>query len=270
MNANMDQDNIPNVKPDPPDPEELPQVFAVSKEANTVKFSRRDFLQIATTAAAAAVVSSCTPQAQPPTVTHSPTRTPTETPTRTPTKTSTPTLTSTPTPLPFATVKSNANVRFGPGVDTRVVGGLAAREQVLVLGRNTDGSWLRIQQEGGVDGWIKATLVDFTAMPVNDLPIVTPVPTSTPLPGRSGKTNPGQTGRDYSYTDEFGTTHTYTLPCDEPLPSGATCTCDCVTVPSCSCDDYKAPKDKRDQDQDCTCDTVCTCDTQGGHYWYPN
>ncbi|MEO8355192.1 MAG: SH3 domain-containing protein [Chloroflexota bacterium] len=238
----------------------------MSKEANAIKFSRRDFLQVATAAAAASVVlAGCGPESVPPTNTPPPTQTkePTATATKTATPTSTPTRTPTATPLPHAIVKSSANVRFGPGADTRIIGALAAREEVIVLGRNEDGSWLRIQQEGGVDGWIKATLVDFTAIPVSDLPFVTPMPTPTPLPGQPGKTGRGQTGIDYTFTDEYGTTYTYTMPCGSPLPPGAKCVCDCVTVPACSCDAYVAP-------QHCSCDTVCTCDKQGGHYWYPN
>jgi hypothetical protein len=246
-------------------PEEGPQVFAVSKEANAIKFSRRDFLQVATAAAAAsAVLAGCGPESvntPSPTQTKKPTATITATATAT--QTSTPTLTSTPTPLPHALVKSSANVRFGPGADTRLIGTLAAKEEVIVLGRNEDGSWLRIQQEGGVNGWIKATLLDFTATPLSDLPVVTPMPTATPLPGHPGKTARGQTGIDYTLTDEFGTSYTYTMPCGSPLPPGAKCVCDCVTVPSCSCDSYVAP-------QHCSCNTVCTCDKQGGHYWHPN
>jgi hypothetical protein len=252
--------------------EEGPQVFAVSKEANTIKFSRRDFLQAATAAAAASVVLvGCGPQGEPLANTSPPTQTPvpsataTSTKTATPTQTSRPTQTPTATPLPHAIAKNNANVRFGPGTDTRVVGSLASGDEVIVIGRNEDGSWLRIQQEGGVDGWVKATLLNFTAIPVSELSFVTPKPSPTPLPGEPGKTKRGHSGVDYTYTDEYGTTYTYTMPCGSTLPPGATCVCDCVTVPSCSCDSYVAPKPKS-----CTCDTVCTCDKQGGHYWHPN
>lgn len=265
--SNMDNEKSPKKPFDQETtPEETPEVFAVIKEASEIKFSRRDFLQISTAAAAASVVlAACGPESVPSTSTPAPTQTkaPTATTTPTPTRTRTPTQTSTPTPLPTAIVKSSANVRFGPGTDTRIIGALAARDEVIVIGRNDDGSWLRIQQEDGVDGWIKATLVDFTAIPIDDLRVVTPIPTPTPLPGQPGKTGRGQTGIDYTFTDEFGTTYTYTMPCGSPLPPGAKCVCDCVTVPSCSCDGYVAPKQ-------CTCDTVCTCDKQGGHYWYPN
>jgi len=259
----MDKDKIPTEQSDQDaNLEEAPQVFAVSKDVNAVKFTRRDFLQVATAAAAAVALTSCGPDATPP-----PTETPTNTATPIPTKTSTPTPsktstpTSTATPMPDAIVKSSANVRFGPSVNTRVVGSLKANDRVIVLGRNDDGSWLRIMQEGGVNGWIKATLVNLEYGSVNDFGVVTPLPSPTPLPGKPGNTAPGQNGINYTYKDEYGTTYNYTLPCGAAIPPGATCVCDCVSVPAaCSCDGYQA----------CTCDTVCTCDSQGGHYWYPN
>lgn len=275
----MEDDKNPKKSDPQTTPEEAPQVFAVSKEANAIKFTRRDFLQVATAAAAAsAVLAGCGPEGplsglgQEPTSTPSPTETPepTATKTATPTRTRTPTRTPTATPLPHAIVKGSSNVRFGPSTNTRIIGALAARDEVIVLGRNEDGTWLRIQKVGGdIDGWIKATLVDFTAIPIDDLPFVTPFPTPTPLPGKAGKTGRGQTGIDYTYTDEYGTTYTYTMPCGSTLPPGATCVCDCVTVPACSCDGYVAPQ-KCNCDSVCSCDAVCTCDTQGGHYWYPN
>ena len=271
----MNEDKTPKGQSDQDEKlEESPQVFAISKDVNGAKFNRRDFLQVATAAAAAAALSSCGPEAQsaaptippptdiPSTDTPTPTSTSTPTPTSTPTRTPTLTRTSTATPYPDAIVKSSSNVRFGPGVNTRVVGSLAKNDRVTVLGRNNDGSWLRIMQTGGVNGWIKATLVDLEYGSVTDFPVVTPLPSPTPLPGKPGNTAAGQTGINYTYKDEYGTVYNYTLPCGAAIPPGATCVCDCVSVPAaCSCDGYQPI---------CTCDTVCTCDTQGGHYWYPN
>jgi hypothetical protein len=263
----MDKDKIPTEQSDQDaNLEEVPQVFAVSKDINAVKFTRRDFLQVATAAAAAVALTSCGPEATPvpPTETPTNTATPIPTKTNTPTPSKTPTRTSTATPMPDAIVKSSANVRFGPSVNTRVVGSLKANDHVTVLGRNDDGSWLRIMQEGGVNGWIKATLVNLEYGSINDFGVVTPLPSPTPLPGRQGNAAPGENGINYTYKDEYGTVYHYTLPCGAPIPPGATCECDCVSVPACSCQGY------------CSCDTVCncvgncSCDGQGGHYWYPN
>jgi len=91
--------------------EEEPQVFAVKKDLNGWRFSRRDFL-VATGGAVAAVVAGATvgcqgpqqagtPTEAPPAATDTPpgpTDTPTALPTDTPTPTKTPTPTRTPTP----------------------------------------------------------------------------------------------------------------------------------------------------------------------------
>lgn len=253
------------------DSENIPHVYAVSKKEGAPRLTRRDFLKAAATTTASIALAACSPEQTPflPTETATSTDTPTSTKTPTPTKTktltpsptATKTSTFTPTPIPVAIVKSSANVRFGPSADSRAVGALVAGDEVNILGRNDDSSWLRIQKPGGVNGWIKATLVDIINSAMEDLRVVTPMPTPTPLPGRAGKTSPGQTGIDYSFKDEFGIVHTYTLACGSPLPPGAVCVCNCVTVPAaCSCDGYVSS---------CSCDTACSC-VGAGHYWYPN
>lgn len=54
---------------------------------------------------------------------------------------------------------------------------------------------------------------------------------------------------------------TNTLPCGSPIPAGSVCVCNCVSAPS-------SPLWRTI----CTCDTVCTCNPQGGYrtltYWY--
>lgn len=72
-----------------------------------------------------------------------------------------------------------------------------------------------------------------------------------------------------------GQTVTVTLPCGSPIPAGAVCVCNCVAGHVCSCDGHvvctcdtvRAPCSC---DGHCSCNTVCTCDSQGGHYWHPN
>ena len=103
--------------------EEKPRVFAVQRDLNGWRFSRRDFLAAASAAAAAVVAgktAGCTPATRAvatlvptrprdtltpmptdtptPAPMHTPTRTPTPTPTYTPTPTRTPTPTKTPKP----------------------------------------------------------------------------------------------------------------------------------------------------------------------------
>ncbi|MDR1407862.1 MAG: hypothetical protein LBJ23_07440 [Tannerella sp.] len=59
-------------------------------------------------------------------------------------------------------------------------------------------------------------------------------------------------GSIFNYTDQWGRILSYTLPCDSPLPAGATCTCNCVPGKMesvCTCN------------QVCTCNKVCTCNT---------
>ncbi|MBP7691805.1 MAG: SH3 domain-containing protein [Anaerolineales bacterium] len=264
-------------EPTPPDEtrpaaENEPQVFAVSREDGKVRLTRRDFLELAAAAGAAAAVAGCTPPAPEPTATLAPTDTPvpidTDTPTATPTKTVTPTKTPPPTktrtptatPAPEAVVKSpSVNVRTGPGTFYPVLMGLKKGEVVSVLGRLADGSWLKVLTPDGKLGWMSITVLTLT-VPIDSLAVITdipPTPTAPPRPtappGAVGTVAPGQTGIDYTINGV-----TYTMPCGSPIPDGAVCVCNCVTAPSvCSCDEV------------CTCDTVCSC-VGASHYWYPN
>ncbi len=262
---------------------ETPHVFAVSKNSKSVKFTRRDFLQVASVAAASAALTGCTPPEilSPPTDTPSPTDTPvptrTSTHTSTPSRTSTPTKTptTTPTPVVMCEVKSSSNVRFGPSTAYQTIGTLSAGDKVLVLGRNPDSTWARIEKPGDFSGWLKATLLE-NSCDIKALQVVTPMPTPTALPGRAGRTAPGQKGVDYNFKNPItGITEQYTLPCGEPIPQGAICVCNCVTVPAgCSCNSDVVPKATK-KPKNCSCDTVCTCNTVctcdgAGHYWYPN
>ena len=75
-------------------------------------------------------------------------------------------------------------------------------------------------------------------------------------------------GVEIQRVDEVtGETVTFTLPCGADIPDGAVCVCNCVGGSICSCDSYVYVPP---QQQICTCDAVCTCDTEGGHYWYPD
>jgi hypothetical protein len=282
--------NPTDVPPEDKSNEQEPQVFAVSKDARGVKFTRRDFLEMAGVSAATATLVGCggkgedsgstiggsgspseTPfepaNSQPtrtPTKTRTPTPEPTDTttPTKMPTKTATPTKTPTPTetPTPEVVVKlTSVNVRSGPGTSYPIIGVARQGESLIVLGRNHDGSWFKVELADGSEGWIAASVVDFDFDP-EDIPVEQNIPTPPPQeptaqPGTPGNVSAGETGIEYSVEGK-----TYTLPCGSPIPAGAVCTCNCVTAPpveSCSCDTV------------CTCDAVCSC-AGASHYWYPN
>ncbi|MDE0068776.1 MAG: SH3 domain-containing protein [Caldilineaceae bacterium] len=116
-------------------------------------------------------------------------RRPTSTPTRrppTPTRVR-PTATSTPV-QPYIRITRNMNVRLGPDTTYAVVGYATIGQEFDITGRNADGSWWRIEFEGG-DGWIYAPYVTavnargIRTVPTPVPPTATPVPpTATPFP----------------------------------------------------------------------------------------
>jgi hypothetical protein len=92
-----------------------------------------------------------------------------------PVKTSSPAPVPSPTSLPVAVVLyRSVNVRAGPGTDRPIVGGLVEGNQLAVLGRNAEGTWLRIQTQEGLSGWVSAELVRCDA--AQEVPVVTPSP----------------------------------------------------------------------------------------------
>jgi hypothetical protein len=108
--------------------------------------------------------------------------------------------------------------------------------------------------EDGIE--IEATGIDGETRTFT-LPCGSPIPpdatcicdcVTVPLPGETGEVAPGETG--INFTGPSGETRT--MPCGSPIPPGWTCTCNCVTVPPA-----------------CGCVGHCSCDRQGGHYWYP-
>jgi hypothetical protein len=192
---------------------------------------------------------------------------PTKEPRQQPTNTNTPEPTATATPQPTevptmtgTVVVEAANVRIAPIANIQPIINLAQGETVTILGRSNDNVWVLVdtgkstmETHKKLIGWMKANQLSITANDVAGLPIATPDPTPTPLPGSESGISPGSEGIQYEYIDEWGIAHTRTLPCGAAIPAGAVCVCNCVTVPvACSCDNF-AP---------CSCDTI--------HYWYPN
>jgi hypothetical protein len=116
-----------------------------------------------------------TPSATP-TQTATATQTPTITPT--PTITDTPTITPTPTfDFPDATVKMQANCRYGPGVLYLYSHGLYPGDTAEVHNRNHDASWLWIKPDN-LDRhcWVSAIVVDVVGDPFTVTEYYHPLP----------------------------------------------------------------------------------------------
>ncbi|HLO30575.1 MAG TPA: twin-arginine translocation signal domain-containing protein [Anaerolineales bacterium] len=253
-----------------------PKIFNLRRQGRSFRVSRRDFLKISAPVVAATSLSSCVakPQADPIATKAPATSTPPPTPT--PTRTLTPTPTK--IPVTASTRSKGVRLREWPSTLAQVVGVLDINVSVTVIGKLADESWLQIavnledlpelkdapiaQQGSTVAGWMRADLLEILSGSLQDIEAVEPLPTPTPLPNQKPT---GKEGITYTYTDLYGTTHTYTLPCGAPIPAGAVCTCNCVAV--CSCVSYVAPT--------CNCDkhkgsggSICTCNMVT--YWYPN
>lgn len=125
------------------------------------------------------VLVSLTPS--PPSSTSSPTFTPL--PIFTPTVIITPDI-STPTPPPIYGVVTaeNLNVRWGPGTDYGYVGAIYKDDRVIILGRNVNGAWLKIETLDKRTGWTGAKYVETSAdaMSLAILP-APPLPPASPI-----------------------------------------------------------------------------------------
>ena len=76
-------------------------------------------------------------------------------------------------------VNRNANVRTGPGTDHPIAYWLTAGAEVTVVGRNVDGTWLRIEHRDR-PGWIAAALIDIATEGAAELPEPASEPTPEP------------------------------------------------------------------------------------------
>jgi hypothetical protein len=99
--------------------------------------------------------------------------------------------TATPTSMPFepkAMVQSESlNLRDGPGTAYPVRASATRGEELMVTGRNEDGSWLQVKLVSGVSAWAARWLVqvsgDVTALPI---------PAEMPTPPPAQATAPAQ------------------------------------------------------------------------------
>lgn len=134
-----------------------------------------------------------------PTLTATPTNTPTPTATPTPTHTASPTRTSTPEPtLVYGVViAENLHVRSGPRATDLHMQTLHADDEVIILGRNPAGDWLKVQTSEIDAGWVAAKHIEIETDSEINIPIVvttpTPIPTATATPTPSPTLTPTPT-----------------------------------------------------------------------------
>ena len=84
-----------------------------------------------------------------------------------------PTATAAPD-LPTARVTNGGNVRAAPSLQGAVVGQIHANQTVELLGRTTDGVWLRISAGPQMTGWTHQSLLRLDPLMVQRLPVLTP------------------------------------------------------------------------------------------------
>lgn len=110
-------------------------------------------------------------------------------PTAAPTDAPTGTATLTPTGPPDAEIQApqgnGANIRLGPDTRHPLITTLQNGTPVTTLGATSDRTWVLIQW-GTDQGWVAASLLNFVGANINNLPVISPVPTppvtDTPTP----------------------------------------------------------------------------------------
>ena len=83
------------------------------------------------------------------------------------------------------TASSNVNVREAASTNATVIGSLSAGNSLTAIGRNADGSWLRVELPDGNNGWVSAQVVTLNG-DANALPEVSeyaPAVVSNPVTG---------------------------------------------------------------------------------------
>ena len=177
--------------------EQEPEVFAVEIDADRVRLSRRDFVELAAASAATALVVTGCEKGQPTASASSPS----------------PSSPSSSPPGDHAHGHGHASTSPTP---TKPPG---KRGKVQPGHR---GAEYRLDGE---------SYVLRCGDPIPPGAVCTCNCVTVPLPGRPGKVQPGHRGAEYHYGGE-----SRVLRCGDPIPPGAVCTCNCVTVPpSCSC-----------------------------------
>ena len=280
-------------------PGKEPQVFAVTKDLNGWRFSRRDFLVAAggaVAAVAAGATAGCqgleetaTPMTVPPTVTDTlaptkaPTLPPTDTPTAAPTPTPTPTKTPTPTRTPTPTVTPTPTLPMARFVaDVTVPDGT-----IMQPGQSFAKTW-RVENSG-VLPWGEGTQLVFSSGV--QMGAARPISVGNVAPGdtvdiSANMVAPAESGKhrgmwrlqaaDGTAMMTLSVNIVIEAPPGQPgeVPPGETginfkgpggetrwMPCGSPIPPgwTCSCNCVTG----------CSCVGHCSCDSQGSHYWYP-
>jgi hypothetical protein len=99
-----------------------------------------------------------------------PTRTPIPTIVRPPTS---PPPTATPQPVLAKIVEQRVNVRAAPTTASQIVGKLNRNDQLIVVGRNEDGTWYQVQIAGAAElRWVFAETMQIVSGDASQLPVV--------------------------------------------------------------------------------------------------
>ena len=69
------------------------------------------------------------------------------------------------------------NVRSGPAISFSSVAVVVSGEQLVLLGRNVNTSWVKVRTPGNVEGWVNASLIATTVV-LSSLPVVDSPPAS--------------------------------------------------------------------------------------------
>lgn len=137
-----------------------------------------------------------------PTSTSTLTPTLTLTPTSTLTPTITPSLTFTPTPPSNVHIEPNTPIRSGPGKVFLVISRPAAKVELSLVGKSSDGNWIIVELANGNTGWIQIDYVEIQGS-IEGLANMTPPPT----PSKITITLVNNTNTTYRVEGPFG--HAY-------------------------------------------------------------
>jgi hypothetical protein len=76
-------------------------------------------------------------------------------------------------PKEVATVRVDAlNLRAGPGTDYEVVGTAHREDELEILGRNTDGTWIQVYASDDTEAWVYLDLVTMVEDVLDRVPVV--------------------------------------------------------------------------------------------------
>jgi uncharacterized protein YgiM (DUF1202 family) len=90
------------------------------------------------------------------------------------------------------------NVRTGPGAQFNSIAVLSSGTTVNLIGRNADGTWVKVRLYNGAEGWINASYLQ-TNIPVASLPVV-----ETPAPQNAAVVNVGALNVRYGPGTGYG------------------------------------------------------------------